>query len=678
MHPCTQIPLALVLMLAVVAVPGYGQPSPVENVTVTGRRVATDTVRSTVSVSRIRADEIADAGATHVNEIAWRAPGAWVSRGSGQEHLTAIRSPVLTGAGSCGAFLFLEDGVPVRPAGLCNVNQLFEINTAQAHAIEIARGPVSAVWGANGLHGAVNVINDAPRQTSIGLDAGADDYFGGRLSLALPGSTTVLLNATHDGGFRADSGYDQAKLNVYTGERLRIHFAAVGLQQETAGFVLGDDAYRDDAVRETNPNPEAYRDAEAQRLTLRGDAGAWRATGYARHSRMAFLQHFLPGQPLERNGQHSLGVQLQRPFDFPKWPAVLGIDLEAARGTLRQSQSGPTQGSPFLQATRPAGRHYDYSVDTAMAGFWISVLHDFNPATQLELAARAEALRYDYDNRLADGNLRDDGTACAFGGCIYNRPADRADSFASVAPRIALTRQLSGNASWRLALAGGFRPPQATELYRLQRGQDSADLEPEKTASIETGLSAGAAQSRVELTGFWMKKTDVVLRDADGFNVSDGQTLHYGFEAALDWRPAPEWRVHASLTQARHRYDFDRSVAQGEQIRTGADVDTAPRHLGSARLAWHPRTSATIALEWVHMGSYFMDAANTMRYPGHDLLNLRVQQRFGDWRIGARLMNLSDRRYAERADFAFGNARYFPGRERALFLSADWSQQRRP
>ena len=50
--------------------------------------------------------------------------------------LLAIRSPVLTGAGACGAFLLLEDGMPLRPTGFCNVNQLFEANTSQAAAIE--------------------------------------------------------------------------------------------------------------------------------------------------------------------------------------------------------------------------------------------------------------------------------------------------------------------------------------------------------------------------------------------------------------------------------------------------------------------------------------------------------------------------------------------------------------
>ena len=46
----------------------------------------------------------------------------------------------------------------------------------------------------------------------------------------------------------------------------------------------------------------------------------------------------------------------------------------------------------------------------------------------------------------------------------------------------------------------------------------------------------------------------------------------------------------------------------------------------------------------------------------------------GRHRLGARLTNLLDEKYAERADFAFGNYRYFPGAGRRLFVS--WEYRR--
>ena len=35
---------------------------------------------------------------------------------------------MLSGPGACGTFLVLEDGMPIRPVGSCNVNELFEVD----------------------------------------------------------------------------------------------------------------------------------------------------------------------------------------------------------------------------------------------------------------------------------------------------------------------------------------------------------------------------------------------------------------------------------------------------------------------------------------------------------------------------------------------------------------------
>jgi iron complex outermembrane receptor protein len=83
-----------------------------------------------------------------------------------------------------------------------------------------------------------------------------------------------------------------------------------------------------------------------------------------------------------------------------------------------------------------------------------------------------------------------------------------------------------------------------------------------------------------------------------------------------------------------------------------------------------PRAAENIRLEWVHQGGYFLDAANDHRYSGHDLLHLSWRHRFSSrFSADLQLNNLSNVRYAERADFAFGNYRYFPGEGRTLLLA---------
>ena len=78
---------------------------------------------------------------------------------------------------------------------------------------------------------------------------------------------------------------------------------------------------------------------------------------------------------------------------------------------------------------------------------------------------------------------------------------------------------------------------------------------------------------------------------------------------------------------------------------------------------------------WNGSGSarYWANAANTARYGGHDVGNLRVSvEPARNWLLSLRVTNLADAAYADRADFAFGDYRYFPGRGRAYFVELGW------
>jgi outer membrane receptor protein involved in Fe transport len=682
---------ALLPSLALVAAQGVAA-APLEEVVVTAQRRAVPTLETPLSLGRVGRDAIELVGATHVAEVINRVPGVMVQRGSGQESLPAIRSPVLTGAGSCGAFLFLENGVPIRPTGFCNVNELFEINTEQADSIEVLRGTGSALYGSNAVHGIVNVLQDAPAslpRARVGVEGGSDQYgrlsFVGRHAAERFDAGLKALYA-HDGGWRDDSGFDEAKLNATLAwpgtddDTQRIDLAATDLEQETAGFILGKNAYRDADLSRGNPNPEAYRNAHSVRLTGLFTPhvalpGRLELRPFARTSRMDFLQHFLLGQPVERNGQESLGLMTTVDWDAgERWSIVTGIDLEAADSFLLQVQDAPTTGgSPAANAARPVGKHYDYTVRSDVGAAYGQVEFAVTESVHVGAGARLEYVVYDYDNRMLAGNTDQDGVPCVPPGCLYSRPADRSDSFTNAAPKLSL--RWNPAAGWLLYANAtrGFRPPEMTELYRLQRTQTVADLDSERIDALEAGVRASTGSWQLELAAFDMRKRNVILRDSNGFNVSDGRTTHEGLEYQVGWS-ALEW-LSATVggTYARHRYDFNQAIEGGETIVEGNDVDTAPRELLRAAVMLRPADTIALEAEWISVGEYFVDASNTRRYPGHELLNLRANWSFAPgWWTTLRLTNALDRAYADRADFAFGSYRYFPGRPRALFVEVGW------
>jgi len=670
------------------------EPAPsLGEVTVTATRQEESLLAYAGSVTRLGAPEVAATGATHHAELLNRAPGAFIQRGSGQESLTALRSPVLTGAGSCGAFLFLEDGIPLRPVGFCNVNELFEANLEQAAAVEVLRGPGSALYGSNAVHGIINVLNPAPADLpaiGLGLEAGSHDYLRGKLVLSGPagaGAAGLAMHLTHDGGWREDSGFDEQKLSsslvqpLGAGE-LTLRLNATHLDQDTAGFIVGEDAYQDEAVARSNPNPEAYRQARSLRASAHyhrplGDQDQLDLRMALRSSRMEFLQHFLLGQPVEKNGQESVEVLLSRSLGLGDGSRlVAGFDGELASGSLLQRQDGPTtDGPPAANAIRPAGKHYDYTVDSALLAPYLQWEKPLAGRLTLTAGLRFEWLNYDYDNHMLDGNTDENGVPCPGTGCLYTRPADRSDRFTNWGPRLGLNWRLSGSTAIWTSASRGFRPPEATELYRLQRGQQVADLDSERIDGIEFGLRRLGGTLSLELAAFWLDKDNVILRDSLGFNVSGGRTRHRGVEYDLGWTIGRGWRLSGSGSWALHTYQFSGGIEQGEQVTRGNDVDTAPRDLHSLRLDYR-RERLGGELEWQYVGPYWANAANTARYPGHDLLNLRVTFQASDALTATiRITNLADRAYADRADYAFGDYRYFPGRGRAAFFELSWRRE---
>jgi iron complex outermembrane recepter protein len=678
-------PVHVALVFSSLAILHAAPAQSLDEVIVTATRSPVAVMDYPGSATRIDMATVALTGPTHSSEVLNRAPATMIQRGSGQESLTALRSPVLTGAGACGAVLVLEDSIPIRPVGSCNVNELFEVNVEQAAAVEILRGPGSSLYGSSAVHGIINVIPALPGELpviGVALEAGSNDYRRIRFATSSEtgaGGFGIALVATDDGGWRDSSGFSEQKLNaVWTrplsAGSLTMRLAATHLDQETAGFITGEDAYRDSVLAHSNPNPEAYRDAQSARFTVHYQNGSGlELRGYLRSSKMDFLQHFLLGQPVEDNGQDSAGLLFSLTREnVAGGELMLGADTEIAASSLLQLQDGPTtDGTAAQNAIRPAGRHYDYDVDSQVLAGYAQWRRPLAPNWSIEAGVRLEQVGYDYDNRMINGNTDENNVACP-GGCLYSRPADRSDDFTNFAPRLGLVWRPVESLAAYLSMARGFRAPEVTELYRLQRQQSVADLDSERADAVELGLRWRGASAGLDLAAFTMEKRHAILRDSAGFNVSDGRTRHEGVEYDLDWAFAKSWTIAGSGIIARHEYRFTAAVEQGEQITAGNDVDTAPRQIHALRLR-HDAERFAAELEWQYVGAYWTNAANTARYDGHDLVNLRFSwQAQPAWTIALRVTNLLDTAYADRADFAFGSHRYFPGRGRAAFVELAW------
>jgi len=645
-----------------------------ELVSVTANRVEKQLKEQSLAISIIDKQDIDNMGHTHISEILSQTPGVWISRGNGQEHLTAIRSAVLTGTGSCGAFYFAEDGIPLRAPGFCNVNGLFDVNAEQAERIEVIRGPGTAVHGSNALNGVINVISAAPStepETHLSLEGGPHEY--GRVKFShsdTSGKHGYRLSAqgNHDGGYKDDSGFDQQKLNVrhdYHGDIWSIQslLAASNLNQETAGYLIGKDAYQDNSRKRENPNPEAFRNSKSLRFYSRfereGDKDSrFVVTPYFRATEMEFLQHFLPGTPLEENGERSVGVQTAFYQNYSENVTLYnGFDMEVTKAYLEQSQAQASF------ASFPTGQQYDYDVDALYSAWFIGGDWQAAERTKINFGARYDIQFYDYQNNMLSGNTAADGSACPSGTCRYARPIDDKQRFRNSSFNLGLIQSISANTDLLANASHGFRAPQAAELYRLQAQQLSAELDEESLNSVEAGFRGTWPTLSYRVAMYWMQKDDVIIQDSDRRNINNGKTLDRGIEADFNWQLSPslQWQLQASYS--KHQYGNDALAPEGNEL------DTAPRQLASTRLRWQPFANSTVEFEVQYQGRYYLDGDNLYRYPGHTLGNLRWRQQLSQQLYSVlRINNVSDEDYAERADYAFGNYRYFVGEPRAAYL----------
>ena len=673
-------PLVLLSTLLLPLLSGQAPAQELETVIVSATRMAEDGATLPLAWSAVDADALELTGHVHINEAMQRVPGAWISRGNGQESLTALRSPVLTGAGSCGAFFMAADGISLRAPGFCNVNQLFDANTEQAGKIEVIKGPATALYGSNAMHGVINVLSAAPTDSldhSVSLEGGPYDYYRAkyhyRNTLGAHG-ISINANGSSDGGYKDDSGYDQQKVTLrhdYTGSvwNIRSVLDATNLNQETAGFIQGYKGYKDGSLRDSNPNPEAYRDAWSARFysdasRALGPRNTLTITPYLRDNDMEFLQHFLPWQPVEKNAHSSLGVKTTLHSEGDQFLWANGLDMEYTDATLKETQDED------FSPNQPAGVHYDYQVDATVVAAFSQLRSQWQSPWELSAGLRVEYTYYDYDNRTGDGS------ACApeASNCRFYRPADRDDDFSDVSANAGAGYRLNDDSLVYLRVARGFRAPQATELYRLQSGQRTAELDSEELDNVELGIrGTWAERLSYDTSVYYMRKDNVIFQDSDRQNVSGARTRHYGLELGLDYRIAEAWQFGLDATFADHSYDSRIALLGSSGDIKGNDIDTAPEIFGSARLSWDfsqiSGQDSVAEVEWVYMDEYFLDPDNQHKYDGHSLLNLRASSSLGPrWQATLRVTNLLDEKYAERADFGFGQYRYFVGQPRGAYL----------
>ena len=651
----------------------------IQEIVVSGTKNKTQIIDETGNLSFINTEEINFISPDNPSNVLNRMPGVFISQGSGQEHLTSIRSPVLSGGAGAGSFLYLEDGIPLRSPGFSNVNGLMESIIEIGERTEVIRGPGSVLYGSNAVHGLVNVItekNNPNYNNKINLRAGKNKINFNSSAYRNLDNSNILFNFLwkEDNGYTnnyTDENSDKFDKPHYGQQKFLVRMntqknakdyifllSGTNLNQETMGYIKGYQAYKNKEIKYKNPDPEAFRDTYNIRSYLKiiqdFQNGSLSITPYFRYTDMDFKMHFLPGKPLEQNSHKSLGLQTMYQSSFNNHFMTIGLDLEMTEGELSEFQNAPDVSfGPRL--AYPKGAHYDYDIDSQILAAFVNIEWNLSEKTKVVTGIRGEKVEYDYKTNIESGTR----------GRIQVSP-NRDDDFTEFSPKLAINHKINDELAFFANYSRGNRAPQTTDLYRIQSKQIPGGAKSEKLDSIEIGIRGGFNIFNIELVGFDMKKENYFFRDSQGFNVENGKTTHRGLEINILAEFNEFFQIENSTSFSEHEYDFDH-LPNG--IKSGNQIDSAPELIANTRFIYSPKEGTRVELEWEKIDSYPVDERNAHFYKGHNVINLRAKTPINEnLSIGIYVNNIADKDYANRADFAFGSYRYFVGQKREFYL----------
>jgi iron complex outermembrane receptor protein len=673
-----------------------------ETVVVSGTREQQLLAETPASIGVISDDAIRSVGPTHPQQILSQVPGVAVAVTNGEGHTTAIRQPFTTAP----LYLYLEDGVPIRATGFFNHNALYEVDIPMAGGIEVTRGPGSALYGSDAIGGVINILTRKPSDAAeVGgaLELGS---FGWRRAL-MDGDTGFGnlgalhggFNITHTDGWRDVTAYNRqsvdARWDVDVNETTKVKTVLAGgrIDQETgANSPLIYSDYQNNPTK--NNFPIAYRNVDALRLSVdfekRFGDGALSVIPYLRDNEMELLASFaLSSDPtVYTSANQSVGMLAKWRQDFPSFMRarlIAGVDIDYSPGSreenrLAVSVSG-TGASRVYSAYTVGARVYDYDVTYESVSPY---LHgEISPLERLRVTVglRYDTMTYELENNLVGATVQ--GAPTAFYGQAPNTTVD----FDHVTPKIGATYALTDNMNVYASYNAGFRAPSEGQLFRASvdtsaiaaanKAQLALNLKPINATQFELGWRATFERWTTDLTVFELTKRDDLVSQRDlatnvSTSVNAGKTSHRGVELGAGLRIIDSVRIDTALSYTHHKYvDWVTATADF----SGKEMEAAPRDMANTRLSWTPLQAVSAQLEWIHIGSYWLEASNSAaypQYPGHDLLNVRAQWQIVDSvSLFGRILNVADKRYADSSQVSSSTPVYSPGLPRTYYAGVD-------
>jgi iron complex outermembrane recepter protein len=648
-----------------------------QNVIVTANREASLRTTAPIAISKVSAQLIDEAKPTSVYEVVNKAAGVLMVNLNNEQHSMSIRQPMTTNA----YFLYMEDGIPIRPLGVFNHNSLLEMNQFTVSSIEVVKGPVSSIYGAEAVGGAINFISQRPTAiptARIGVQVDQWGYkrlqYGGGATIGKFGFYVGGLVSQQRNSWFTSSDYDKnaqyARLecNFSPKTRLTGTLSYANYNSQTSGSVDSIAFYTRQYVSTTG---FTYRKSYSlrTRLTLEhswNDKAQTFITAFGRDNKHgqnpAYAIRWTSGAAtatgqINSNDFQSLGLiaQHSQKFDFLKSKLIVGavVDFSPNKynayrtdlaAELRADKKSVIKYTPVKE--RPDIQLANYNADIHNTAAYVQ--YDINPLPSLRLSfgGRYDNMAFDYTN--------------------YLDTTEGGKNYAKFSPKLGLTYEIAPNVGVYANYSKGFSPPALTAIFvkRLVPTPTGElfyyNLQPALFDNTEIGGWASLWKNKIyfDFAVYQMNGTNELLNIRQPDNSTDyqsaGKTLHKGIELGVTVKPSQEVFFRFGGTRAVHRFvEFTLSQRATDLVKNvnGFDMPSSPQYIFNTELSYYPKwfKNFRTSVEWQKVGKWYQNQINTVSYDGYSVINARVGYKWKGIEVYTNVLNATDALYAYNA-----------------------------
>jgi iron complex outermembrane receptor protein len=604
-----------------------------------------------IAISKINATQIHDTKATALYQLLNKVTGVYMVDLGNEQHTMAIRQPITYNA----LYLYMEDGLPIRPTGIFNHNSLYEINMSGVRDIEVIKGPASSLYGSNAIGGAINFITQGPPAGYAGnVSVQGDNYHYRRVDA--DGGFSTGKFGLYVGGYVAkqrDGWQDYTNFDKYSGNfkttydfdnatRLTTSVAYNYLNTQTPGSLDSAKFYSRTYganQRFTYRKVKAFRANTKLEHTWNAQSSTFLTLFYRNNSTAQLPSYFISdvrdnaGNYVSSNGQendqsfHSLGLlaQHRQDLDFLHSRLIVGVYADNSPSSYYAKFLNIQKDvvNNFYTGYTATGNYIDnYRIKLFNTAAYAQ--YEIKPAEPLRIVMglRYDRIHYNFTNGIAPGSTK------------YKQ--QETNDFNIVAPKLGLTYNFGNNKGLYANYSVGFQPPETGDLYSARQ------LTPLKQATFNNYEAGGwftalNKKMYVEVTFYDLEGRNEIINqllpDNTTQNQNAGATRHRGVEYSVAYAPVNELSFRFSGTNARHTYvdysEVTTNYSTGTntvKVYNGKRMNNAPSWIANSEITYKPAyiSGFRIAGEWQHIASYFTNPANTKTYAGYDIFNLRT------------------------------------------------------